>query len=407
MKKKIRKQNKILLVASLINLICAYEPTAMADPYFDQGYKLYSQKKYHAAAPYFEQSVNNSPWDSTSLYYAALTYHQLRNLTKAKALYINLLDRFPDTPAALNATAALSVLDPNYIRKRSFAPAGKSSSGLNSTSGINSIAAPRHGQDNLPQQSRVYFTSKGQSFLIDAQINNRNIKMIFDTGASTTLLGKNHLQQLGISPPSGNPNGQGAGVGSASSLPIWNMNVDIKVGDILRRGYPIVVQENLPTDPLLGQTFFNDFTYTIDNGAHNILFQKKESGYRASTAYQVPFKKEGTHLIVSVEINGKPCEMIFDTGADRCSFTKQQAKAIGIAIPEDAEEGTSTGISGTTKTSVFQVKRMKLGPIDKSNVSIGVVDESAMRHPLLGQNFFNDFQYTIDNASSVINFVKR
>ena len=99
--------------------------------------------------------------------------------------------------------------------------------------------------------------------------------------------------------------------------------------------------------------------------------------------------------------------MYFDTGAAGITFSQNQAKALNITIPEDAISTMHTGIGGTTGGQDFAVNRMRLGPIDKTNVMISVITHSQMRYPLLGQTFFGEWQFTIDNSQNLIRFVRR
>ncbi|MBK7838746.1 MAG: hypothetical protein IPJ49_13905 [Candidatus Obscuribacter sp.] len=55
----------------------------------------------------------------------------------------------------------------------------------------------------------------------------------------------------------------------------------------------------------------------------------------------------------------------------------------------------------------FPVRTIKLGPIEKRDFEIDVVASSNMPHPLLGQTFFGDYQYTIDYDNKLIHFVRR
>jgi clan AA aspartic protease (TIGR02281 family) len=194
------------------------------------------------------------------------------------------------------------------------------------------------------------------------------------------------------------------------------MKVDLKVGTIERKNFAVTVQDELPVDPLLGQTFFNAFVYTIDNGSNSIHFQKKHktalaaggSNYGGSSdRYAVPFTREGNEIIVQVDVNGRATPMYFDTGASGITFSRQQADQLKLRIPEDAIASRHTGVGGDTIGQAFPVGRMKMGPIDKSNIQVSVIDQSNMRYPLLGQTFFGDWQFTIDDQQHVIRFVRR
>lgn len=409
-------QNKFLSLLSLGLLVyanCGLTPQAHAEQYLDQGMSLYSQGKFKAAAPYLDYAVKQNAGNSTAYYYAAMAYHQLGMRNQAISYYRQIMEKFPTSEASGRARTALMVLDPGYISRHAGTVGG-----ANNTPDARANSAFSADFSKLPDQGRIYFQRQGGVLMVDAELNNRSTKMIFDTGAEGCLFGKNQLAQMGISPPQGTPQGKSHGVGSSKGQDMWIMNVDLKVGNIVRKNFPIGVQESLETEPLLGQTFFSDFTYTIDNGANSIAYVKKhiaqqkgssqsKSGTTAQRdAYSVPFIREGKELIVNAEVNGKACKMIFDTGASGTAFSKYQLEKLGIPIPDDAEEGTGSGIGGATKSMMFNLSRIKLGPIDKSALRISVPEQASLPRPLLGQNFYGDWQYTIENTSPSEGYIK-
>jgi len=56
---------------------------------------------------------------------------------------------------------------------------------------------------------------------------------------------------------------------------------------------------------------------------------------------------------------------------------------------------------------MFPVRRMTMGPIDKSDVMVTVSDGLSAGHGLLGQEFYQGWQYTIDYDHSLIMFKRR
>ena len=358
---------------------------------FDDGVKLLGQKNYKAAAVKFEQAVKGNPNDSNACYYRALTYQYLGDRAKAGTYYQQILQKFPYTTAADYARQALT-------------PAARPSRASRS-SGSHEFQSS-FGAD--PEQSKIYFTKQGKSLVVDADVNNRRIPVIFDTGAESCVFGINHLKQLGINPPSGPATGNASGVGSSEPVKTWQMNVDLKIGQIKRSNFPITVQAELPTDPLLGQSFFSGFEYTIDDSINTIVLAKKGSARQSgSDSNSVPFTHDGKELVVTVDVNGKKCDMYFDTGADGITFTREQARSVGLVVPDDAEQGSSMGIGGTTASVTFPVQRMRMGPIEKSDVPVSIIEQGKMPKPLLGQTFYGGWQYTIDNQNKVIRFLRR
>lgn len=359
---------------------------------FDDGVKLLGQRNYKAAAAKFEQAVKSNPSNSNAYYYRALTYQYLGDRAKASSYYQQILQKFPSSAAAEYARQALT-------------PPPRASRASRS-SGSREFQSS-YGAD--PEQSKIYFTRQGRSLVIDAEVNNRRIPVIFDTGAEACVFGVNHLQQMGISAPTGPATGEASGVGSSAPVKTWQMNVDLKVGQIRRTNFPITVQADLPTTPLLGQSFFSGFEYTIDDSINTIVLARAGAArpHSGHDSYAVPFTNEGKEVVVTVEVNGKKCDMYFDTGADGITFTREQARNVGLSIPEDAEEGSSMGIGGTTSSLTFPVRRMRMGPIEKSDIPVSVIEQGKMPKPLLGQTFYGGWQYTIDNQSKVIKFVRR
>jgi clan AA aspartic protease (TIGR02281 family) len=163
------------------------------------------------------------------------------------------------------------------------------------------------------------------------------------------------------------------------------------------------VQENMPTLPLLGQTFFRDFQYTIDNAGKSILFVKNGSSAAtvANEHNSVPFRNEGREVIVSADINGRSIPMYFDTGAEYCTFSFEHLKQLGISVPDDARQTISVGIAGNSKSFMFTVPRIRLGPIEKQDVPIMATGDH-LPHPLLGQTFFGDLRYEFDNQDHLL-----
>lgn len=417
------KKRPPIILLGLVTALAIGQTGADALSSAVQALALYEKGKYQEALPLFKQAVKEKPRDPNVLYYYGLTFHRLGQFAAAKQVYGTLIATFPASPAARQAMAAVfpsgpsgqvikSSAEPLAVKRPTAGYSMPSIGGSGSSGGASDLAS-------LPQEARVYFKREGNALMVNAELNNRPIEMVFDTGAETCAFGKNHLRELGLPLPQGAPTGYAVGVGDGGAIPSWSMRADLKVGTIHRKNLPISVQENLPGEPLLGQTFFKDFHYTIDNGANSIHFVIKQTpraatvasrGYSPSAAtadrYSVPFTRVGREMIVTAEVNGKPIKMIFDTGASATVFTAEHMQQLGISIPEDAEAERHIGIAGETAGVAFPVSRMRLGPIEKSSFQISVI-QGMNGYPLLGQTFYGDWQYSIDNANGMIRFVRR
>jgi clan AA aspartic protease (TIGR02281 family) len=400
------------LVVLGICLMLGANLKASAESDTDAGMKCFQNKDYKGALAHFQKTLAISPTDYNSLYYSAVIYHQTGVLDKAKVHYAKLIQLYPQSDAGKNAAAALGYIDPAYLR-RLQPQAGTVSSGSSRSPSSQQRGADAYSDNSrLPNECQVYFEPRGNNMVIDAYVNNRPTKMIFDTGAETVVFGKNHLRELGIAPPQGEPTGLAMGVGAGGAQRTWSTRATIKVGQIERHNFPITIQDEMPTLPLLGQTFFKDFYYSIqkasgDTGSGSIRFKRKVTATASSTStgkdsQAVPFTRQGNEIVVSVDVNGRTMPMYFDTGAEHCVFSEEQLKQVGVQVPDDAQEGMSMGIAGATRTRSFSVNRMKLGPIEKTEVPVSVVDDYKMRYPLLGQTFFGDLRYEMDNDAHVL-----
>jgi len=396
---------------------------AVASSAASKAMEQFKAKEYRLAAVSFHKAIENKPNDSTLYYYYALCLHYCNDINGARATYNQIIANFPGTDAANRAQLALNSLSPPAAgsarasgSRTSAGPTAASSDGL-SHSDIESILSGHRARDvgtiSSPDECNIHFDRVNDSLVLDVMVNNRSIKMIFDTGAEMCSFGKNHLALLGIAEPKGAPTGKAGGVGDGGVQDTWEMPATVSLGPITRKDFPITVQTEMPGTPLLGQTFFQDFTYTIDNGGNNIHLRRKNK--TGGSIYQdvakdpnaVPFSRMGNEIIVQAKINGKVCPVIFDTGASVCAFSTKQCQMLGINIPDDAVHGTVQGIAGTSFTSIFPVTSLKLGPIEKHNFDIHVMDNSNLPAPLLGQTFYGDWQFTIDYENKYIHFLRR
>jgi predicted aspartyl protease len=373
----------------------------------------FQRNDFKGALSHFSKTLKSKPTDYNALYYSAIIYHRTGSVQQAKATYEKLIKLYPNSDAGRNAMAALRYLDPKFASKYPAANGyGSPRSSMTASAGRR-WGGPGQSEANTevttgPAESQIFFEDRGNAMVVDAYVNNRPVKMIFDTGAEAVVFGKNHLSELGLGAPKGEATGLSFGVGDGGAQRAWNTTATIKLGQIEKTNCPIAVHEDMPTLPLLGQTFFKDFQYSIQrgqNGGGSIRFRRKNASAGDSIVRDpgaVPFVRQGNEIVVPVEINGRKTNMFFDTGAEQCVFSEAQLRQLGITVPEDAADGRSIGIAGSTATKTFTVARMRLGSVEKNNVSVSMVESYHMPLPLLGQTFFGDLRCELDNEAHLL-----
>lgn len=366
------------------------ESTAI-DPgvnYYQEGIALFKQQEYLKAFTYFVKAVQTQPANADAAYYLANTIHHLGHYDKARERYKFVVDHYKGTPAALQAAAVLKQMD----------------------------SARQAEAAAMPRETWVKYERRGNTIFVDGSVNSKPVTFIFDTGAERCLLTPVQLRELGLPLPTGSPSGFGRGVGQAAAIPVWHMRVDLKIGRIERRNFPVMVS-NVPMEhPLLGQEFFKDFEYDIDSQNRVISFKQRGAAAKTAAAltvdatgryvFTVPFQKVGDSLIVKALVNGREVPMVFDTGASLCLFSRQDLNATGIVIDPRRGLFPVSGVGGKVMASTGIVGSIKLGPIERRNFAVAVTDISAITRPLLGQDFVGDWRYTIDNQQQAIKFTK-
>ncbi|MBS1989867.1 MAG: retroviral-like aspartic protease family protein [Cyanobacteria bacterium SZAS LIN-3] len=397
----------------------AWHPASGADKRTD-AINLYNAKDYRGAAALLDDYLVVNNRDPYAAYYAAMANQQTGNVNKARMYYRQVYTLSPNSQIGGFAKNILLKLDPSFAASLpKTTSTGTSSSASSVSSGASSATASAPAFDpSLPGECNIPYDKSNSGLGLDVYLNGRVVRMILDTGAPGICIGKEQMEQIGLKPPTGPADGTTGGSSNDEQVKTWNTTATVRVGQIERRNFPVEVLETNHARPLLGQTFFKDFEYTVDQSAGLIRFRQKaiamKSTNNSANAVAVPYKfrEEGHRIIVTAEVNGKPCPMMFDTGNTSCAVafsSEKQLTALGIKVPEDAELVTTVGVSGSGVCSRFPINRIKLGPIEKSNVYVNVNHGTLedREEPLLGEPFISGYEYRIDSEKHLIYFTRR
>jgi len=241
--------NIAVLVACLAALSWPLPCLADNEAALQQAIADYNARNFEQALRELEAYTSEGASKPDGFYYLALTYQQLGRLNGARGSYDFVVKNFPGTPAAALSKKALEQL----------------------------TAAMTSGPAFLPKETWVPFTRRGTSMIVDAKVNNKSMKMIFDTGAEGCAFSLAHFRQLGLPLPSGPPTAMAVGVGKNVPMPIWRVKVDVSVGHIERKQFIVAVGDNGLPLPLLGQEFFSGMEYSIDSTNNAISFKRRDT----------------------------------------------------------------------------------------------------------------------------------
>ncbi|HNB21612.1 MAG TPA: retroviral-like aspartic protease family protein [Candidatus Melainabacteria bacterium] len=399
------RQWKLWILLTLVSLWGLSLQSALASDEYQKGVKLLGEKRFEEAGRLLKKAVSLEPNNSSALYCLAVCQHYQGKTADALVNYQLILKKFPGSQAARMAA--------QVVAGTGNSTAGSGTNAQNSvrtySGGSSGSSVRSYSTSNLPEQATIFFEKGDAELRIDAYINNRPIKMIFDTGATGIVVGKNQLQEMGIRPPEGPAAGESGGSSNASMQSYWMMPADVKIGTILRQNFPIKVLSYNSAPPLCGQSFIQDFDYSIDRNAGAIRLRRKgaSGGASAGAGYTVPFTWEGPKMLVNVEVNGRAYPMYFDTGnsASAISMGMNDVKALNLST-EDGEAVTHSGVTGSGSGVKFKVKRIKMGPIEKYDCDV-TASYSSLGRPLVGQDLYQGYEYTVDNEQKVIRFIRR
>jgi len=390
---------RIRLFVFLAALLCLFAwacvaPT-FADTAFDSGVKQFSQGNYQQALTAFATAESGGKRDANIYYYQALCNQQMKNYAKARQLFEYVRSRFPSSDAAILAEQALGV---SRAAKTDAQPAAPPQSGPEETT----IPFSRY-----PSGSHVY---------VKVLVNGEAVTMMLDTGASYTTFPQSVLNSAGIKLKTVKNAMRMMGVGGESAVSVGR--VMIQFGEICQP-VAICIQDDTipgaaPETPLLGQSFLSAFNYEINYRTSTVKIwrikpeavQKPKHGVASHSrdVNVVPFAREGNLMIVTAKVNGRECEMIFDTGAANVNFSDKSLAALGVNVPINSRRQLSTGVGGNREGYGFAIDEVQLGSVVRNRVRASMASYSSISKPLLGYSFLEGTVFVVDNEASVLRF---
>lgn len=395
---------KLLTLLCLIAALVIPQVVHAANGSYDQGVKFYQAKRFSDALVQFEAAYTMGYEPANCLYYAALCHQQLSDFEKAKQVYQEIVTKYGTTPAAGNARTALEAL------KRMTPPAVPAKDAAQATT-----SATKDGP-----VGQVVYADSSEGMIVPVIIQGKPVSAIWDTGATTIFFGKSQLEKAGIDTRKAVKAGRAIGIGG--EIETYKLDTLVVVGNVGME-MSVYFQDDTAdlrntnrireSHGLLGEDFFSHFVYDVNPALHRITFlrpaksearYKSKSNRRNAGADEAPLSWENGVMVVTPKINGRECDMIFDTGAASVAFSDKQLTAAGMTRPTDSRNAISYGVGGSRTAYAFTLDSVEFGPIKRYRVPANVSVFGTQGRPLLGQSFLRGVRYQVDPERCVMRF---
>lgn len=95
------------------------------------------------------------------------------------------------------------------------------------------------------------------------------------------------------------------------------------------------------------------------------------------------------HFNAEVEINGRPIEVMIDTGATMVALSYEDAERAGLLLNDSDFTSAVSTANGVARVAPVTLDRVSIGDITVRNVPAAVTERGRMRTSLLGMSFLH------------------
>lgn len=128
---------------------------------------------------------------------------------------------------------------------------------------------------------------------------------------------------------------------------------------------------------------------------------KNVSAIGHSAASVLNCVRDCNSLLIPVEINGRACLMLFDTGAENITISRKQMHDLGLSLPSGSSNGAIQGIGAEPVVAWKSSATVKVGKLVCENFPLNVEEQNYM-HPIIGRNFFKNYRIKVDPVAAQI-----
>jgi predicted aspartyl protease len=113
-----------------------------------------------------------------------------------------------------------------------------------------------------------------------------------------------------------------------------------------------------------------------------------------------PIQRDGNSVLITVQIDGKPFHLLFDTGADELLLSKKAARRLRLA---DMAKTYISGVQGKASAALQRADTLTLGSVTMNSIPITVSDAVPDENDgIFGGTLLENYAVTLDFGSSTM-----
>jgi len=128
-------------------------------------------------------------------------------------------------------------------------------------------------------------------------------------------------------------------------------------------------------------------------------------GENAFADEAIPFTERDGLKYVTVQINGVPVELVFDTGANSIVLNNDALQSLGISEFDTSRKLVSHTAGGVVEGYVLTLNSVMVGSIQRHDYDVAYVPSSTKN--LLGSSLFSTYNYYVDEDYKVIRLIPK
>ena len=247
------------------------------------------------------------------------------------------------------------------------------------------------------------FLDSGKAFILTATLGKKSGNFLLDTGASTTIISTEIIQDLGLK---GEPIPQElltyavAGdecpemKANLHRLPVLKID-NVKVEKLFGLEFTTTIMpEGL--SGVLGMDILSNFDVEINPKTQELRLLPPTVMPAENIKDAIPLKSELGVMLTEVEINGNgPFIFMLDTGAESIFISQKLARKLNITAAE-RQEIRVQGFCGIEMAELASLAKVKMGNYELTNLETVILSSPVLKllevDGILGQNFFNKYQ---------------